>query len=227
MQSVEVVSYWEAWAQWWAGNKLETLTMWGVPMLWWARVGKLFQFAGGLVVVLDLVGPERLRKLSERTRQLRVRLKRTSPVKAVGERANAKTHANKGMLIATSSTRGPPSLISPQEAERRGAVIPNTWMSCVALLAGPLSAGLWIHFADSGTWLASIVLPLTIWFLATWVLLFTLPLLVYLGAALGLVVAQRLALLSAMLFADRPGHPMRWAAFLLVVVGFHFDLLGS
>lgn len=227
MQSAEVVSLWEAWARWLNGNKIEDLTMWGVRMLWWARIGKLLEFAGGLVVVLDLVGPERLRKLSERTRQTRTRLRQTPPTKAVGERANAKTHANTLLLTTGGSKWEPPRPVSLREAEQRGIAVSSPWMSCVAFLAGTLSAGLWIYYNDAGTWFGALVLPLLIGCLTAWVLLWVLPLVVYLGAALALVAAQHLMLLSAMVFADRPGHPTRWAAFLLVIVGFHFDLLAS
>lgn len=50
-----MVGYWEAWACWWSGVPLEDAVLWNLPMLWWARIGKLLQFAGGIVVVLDLL----------------------------------------------------------------------------------------------------------------------------------------------------------------------------
>ena len=37
------------------GVPLEDAVLWNLPMLWWARIGKLLQFAGGIVVVLDLL----------------------------------------------------------------------------------------------------------------------------------------------------------------------------
>lgn len=60
---MQSVGYWEAWSLWWSGTKLEDFAMWGLPMLWWARIGKCLQFAGTAIVILDLVGPERLRAL--------------------------------------------------------------------------------------------------------------------------------------------------------------------
>ncbi|MEV7042232.1 hypothetical protein [Amycolatopsis sp. NPDC051061] len=61
---MQVVGYWEAWSLWWSGQKVDGMEMWGLPMHAWARMGKLAQYAGGLVAVLDLIGHERLNKTS-------------------------------------------------------------------------------------------------------------------------------------------------------------------
>ncbi len=29
--------------------------MWGIPMLWWERIGKQLQYTGGVAVALDLI----------------------------------------------------------------------------------------------------------------------------------------------------------------------------
>ncbi|MCX2953141.1 hypothetical protein [Lentzea sp. NEAU-D7] len=68
---MQSLSYWEAWGRWWAGDSLAGTTMWGQQMLFWGRTGKLVQFAGGLVAVLDIVGSDRVeawgRQLKERS----------------------------------------------------------------------------------------------------------------------------------------------------------------
>lgn len=67
------------WRVWWSGRPTTTVTLCGVPMLWWGRVGKLLQFVAGLAVVLDLVEPERLRAVGAHARDrltaLRVEVK--------------------------------------------------------------------------------------------------------------------------------------------------------
>lgn len=63
---MQAVNYWQAWSLWWSGAKLEDFAMWGIPMLWWARIGKLLQFAGGAVVIIDLIGPARFATLGRR-----------------------------------------------------------------------------------------------------------------------------------------------------------------
>jgi hypothetical protein len=51
------------WSSWWAGRSTQNLYVLGLSMLWWGRIGKYLQFLGGLTVVLDIVGPERLRSI--------------------------------------------------------------------------------------------------------------------------------------------------------------------
>ncbi|MEV6232781.1 hypothetical protein AB0L88_33450 [Saccharopolyspora shandongensis] len=68
---VQDVGFWEAVGMWWGGQKLEDFTMWGWPMLWWARIGKCLQFLGGAVVVLDLIGPTRFHQAALYLRTIR------------------------------------------------------------------------------------------------------------------------------------------------------------
>jgi hypothetical protein len=55
-----------AWRVWSAGLSAGAEPLWGHTVLWWARMGKLLQFVAGLVVVLDIVGPNRLRSVGKR-----------------------------------------------------------------------------------------------------------------------------------------------------------------
>ncbi|MCI2423979.1 hypothetical protein MOQ72_41930 [Saccharopolyspora sp. K220] len=67
---VQDVGFWGAVGLWWDGQKLENFTMYGWPMLYWARLGKYLQFIGGALVVLDLIGAERIRNWSENIKKL-------------------------------------------------------------------------------------------------------------------------------------------------------------
>ena len=51
----------EAWNLWWSGNQLTDHTLYGVSILWLSRAGKLLTFLAGVTIVLDAIGPERLR----------------------------------------------------------------------------------------------------------------------------------------------------------------------
>ncbi|MEV6232782.1 hypothetical protein AB0L88_33455 [Saccharopolyspora shandongensis] len=62
------MNFFEAISLWWNGQKLEEFTMYGWPMLYWARLGKYLQFLGGAVVLLDLIGPDRFRRSALRLR---------------------------------------------------------------------------------------------------------------------------------------------------------------
>ncbi|SMD16204.1 hypothetical protein [Lentzea albidocapillata] len=53
-------------AIWFSGKQTSGATLWGLSMVWWGRAGKLLQFMAGCVVILDLVGPDRLRAIGAR-----------------------------------------------------------------------------------------------------------------------------------------------------------------
>ncbi|MER6581576.1 hypothetical protein [Nonomuraea sp. NPDC001023] len=60
----------------WTSGPLGSTTQWGpFTLFWWGRLGKCLQFLGGLVALLDLVDPEKVReaarKASARARKLR------------------------------------------------------------------------------------------------------------------------------------------------------------
>ncbi|HEU5469402.1 MAG TPA: hypothetical protein VFV67_02025 [Actinophytocola sp.] len=55
-------------SNWFAGRQASSITLFGLPMFWWGRIGKVLQFFAGCVVVLDLIGPERLRAAAELAR---------------------------------------------------------------------------------------------------------------------------------------------------------------
>ena len=56
------ITYLDAWSQWFAGREVDPqLRLWFMSILWWGRVGKIAAFLGGLTVILDLIGPDRLR----------------------------------------------------------------------------------------------------------------------------------------------------------------------
>jgi hypothetical protein len=55
------------------------LTLWGLPLIWWGRIGKLLSFLAGGTIILDIIGPERISDWS------RTRL-RVAPKTAAGAR---------------------------------------------------------------------------------------------------------------------------------------------
>ena len=61
------VGYLEAWARWFGGDAtLRDARLWGLPVLWWGRLGKSAAFLAGMTLILDIIGPERLRQFSAR-----------------------------------------------------------------------------------------------------------------------------------------------------------------
>jgi hypothetical protein len=58
----------DAWSLWLSGQEVDPqLSIGPMTVLWWSRVGKIAAFIGGATVILDLVGPERLRRVGRET----------------------------------------------------------------------------------------------------------------------------------------------------------------
>lgn len=67
MQSIDLG---EALASWLSGQKLgENTALYGLSVIWWARLAKVGTFLAGFTLILDLVGPERVRKVSRELRR--------------------------------------------------------------------------------------------------------------------------------------------------------------
>jgi hypothetical protein len=66
--SVDDLGLWEAWTWWFQGVPLDSVSLWGVPILWWGRIGKTAAFLGGMTVILDIVGPESIRAFGRRVK---------------------------------------------------------------------------------------------------------------------------------------------------------------
>lgn len=59
------LNYFEAWGMWWEGKSTLGHDLFGVvSMVWVGRIGKILSFAGGLTLLLDIIGAERLRRLA-------------------------------------------------------------------------------------------------------------------------------------------------------------------
>ena len=55
------MTFFNAWHLWWQGSLTRDFNLYGLGLLWWGRIGKAVAFIGALTVVLDLIGPDRLR----------------------------------------------------------------------------------------------------------------------------------------------------------------------
>lgn len=64
------ISYFEAWGMWLNGRSTLGNNLFGMPMIWWARGGKIAAFVSGFTVVLDILGPDKLREFADRVRRI-------------------------------------------------------------------------------------------------------------------------------------------------------------
>jgi hypothetical protein len=58
----------EAWRIWFSEGETRNLTLWGLKILWWGRIGKVVQLIAALTILAEIIGPERLRVFSKSLR---------------------------------------------------------------------------------------------------------------------------------------------------------------
>ncbi|WP_143168800.1 hypothetical protein [Amycolatopsis australiensis] len=176
------ISYWEAWQVWWSGKKLDDSTVFmQLSTVTWARIGKLLEFAGGLTVLLDLAGQDRIQQY-----------------------VRAATIAFEGLL--------------DWEIRRFVSFVDNfartVWIvaevSMMAALATALNSQI-----------------ITVTTIVLGVIVILINLLNLLTRQTMLVILLIAPALIYLLKGERTWHPVRWLAFLLFLIGFHFDLLTS
>lgn len=54
------VTYFEAWKMWLSGESVSQFYLFGLSILWWGRFGKIVGLVAGLIVISEIIGPERL-----------------------------------------------------------------------------------------------------------------------------------------------------------------------
>jgi hypothetical protein len=64
------VSWFGAWHLWFSGKPLTGLKLWGIDIIWWGRIGKILEFVAAYGVIVEIAGPERLRRYGESLRHL-------------------------------------------------------------------------------------------------------------------------------------------------------------
>jgi hypothetical protein len=64
------IGYFEAWRCWAGGQDIGDRELLTVPILWWGRAGKIAAFLGGATIILDLIGPERLKTWGKQKERL-------------------------------------------------------------------------------------------------------------------------------------------------------------
>ncbi len=181
-QAVQTISWWDAWALWFSGREVPGETYMGsFTILAWGRLGKLLSFAGGMTIVLDLIGDARTRKIG----------KKIEPI-------------SKRLMLATSKLSDPTSI--------------QTKSLRVLVYSLALLSILLFYVSRSTNSALSAQLG--------WLILSLVSLIVL--ARLLLSTANYFALLTQLDFlAARPAVFTRSLAGLLLLIGFHLDLLAS
>jgi hypothetical protein len=250
---VQSVSFWQAWGLWFDGQSVSGYTLWGLPVLWWGRLGKLGQFTGGLVAIIDIVGVARISAWGERLRARPVEGHRRTLAQTWRRTAEIYRDVYRDIVedVARRSAAKRPHLHpggGPKQRElepeaRRVKRILGTGLG-ILLVAG-WTLIIWHEFAgappaqpateDSTAWYWWVLLfvgALVFAFSWYWILMAVLAVLslaVNLVArawplvVYGLFVWPPLVLLRG----PQPDRSLRVIGVLLVVAGFGFDLLAS
>lgn len=199
---MQSVGYWQAWDLWLHGVKLDNYVMWALPLVWWSRIGKLLQYVGGTVVVLDLIGPERMVQISHKLKRIPRALLRWTNRQARNDPVGYFIiMCTSGLLFSLI----PIGIAVGFTAKRCGLWDQRCQLSSVtsaveAFLRLPALHADFAVFMIVGLFEAMLILS-TIWIVPF--------------------------LLAKVFAVGRRANLARWIAFALLTVGFHFDLLGG
>ena len=190
-------------------------------MLAWGRLGKVFEFVAGLTVVLDLIGPDRLRTFGGRLRGQSWRQfadRMDGPVMAGTAVILLSYNLLFLLFVFTGNAMAdlgvsPALLFGPA-----GAVAALLSLLGVGFLLLRTVRRRYDRQGRGGILRHAERLPTLIVGLV--------PIVLWVGLSRGLLLPLVNALARAF-DRTRPGHPLRWSAFVLFIVGFQFDLLAS
>jgi hypothetical protein len=245
---VQQVSWWQAWELWWSGKALSGYALWGMPMLWWGRIGKLAQFTGGLVAIIDIIGPDRIQAWGQRLRE-RSRGKRRRLFLVTAKRSGAIYREVFGDLVDTFQRAANSRPGSPGYGRRvpRRELSPEAirvrWVVRVVYVLLVVAGYAWMFWYDSVKtpsnaepawwWTPVLVIgAMLVLMIAPWLLILVLiaaSLVVNLAARFWPVALYYLVVWPPLLLlrGPQPDRSLRVVGVLLVVAGFSFDLLAA
>jgi hypothetical protein len=193
-----------AWREWLAGHDITHLPVFGIEVRWWGRLGKTLEFLGGLTVVIDLLGRERMEEFHATLLRRRARLL-------------ARFRSN-----VTTDGEIPVKTVDPKTAHEKGLR--------VAFIVGTVAMGLFIvvatHYAYQGDPMPVPVLLLFIAIAAPGLGGFVLG---PAGYLLGLLLVEAFVVTTLGQLKTREGLETRlkWIGLTIFIAGFSMDLLSS
>lgn len=207
----------QAWGYWLCGQQLAHATLWGFPILWLGRAGKIAQFVGAAMVLAEIIGPARIQAFGESLLAL-----------ASFEKVRSSLRAVIAWLRNLYYNRHPSPddlrerKVTWQEIKREPLLFVATAVSLSSVVVA------WVYSPLSAWW-ANLMLSILLLYLLQ---LFVAP---FVAAAIsvatlgviglvGLLVVKPIASLLALKALDIW---IKVFAFLCLVLGFHFDLLSS
>jgi hypothetical protein len=244
---VQTVSFWQAWGLWFDGQSVSGFRLWGLPVLWWGRIGKLGQFTGGLVAIIDIVGVARITAWGERLRARPIEGHRRTLAETwrrsraifraayrdlITDFAQSKEAKHRRLGLGFGKPKREPLDAETRRVKRILVTIVLIWSALLLVVV------IWVR----ATWDGRSVDPDLPWYWWVPILFFVLTFpfslwAVFTGLSLGLnLLARAFPLVAYGLFVwpplvvlrgPQPDRSLRVIGVLLVVTGFGFDLLAS
>ncbi|MER7079564.1 hypothetical protein [Saccharopolyspora kobensis] len=208
---------------WWSGEEIKKCILLGWKIVFWARIGKWLQFAAGLVVVLDLLGPDRLKNLALRFRGAgwkNIRDAWSSDEEMVREESSEDRPSGKSF--------GRRDLVVVVSVLFVGAI-----MEMMAILSIPgVVEGIHSHVPSPLGLSAVVMIGLVVLTYVNGLALLLFGILatgslIIVVLVLFFVVTGIAEIQYRALRGDPPGHPLRWVSLVLFLFGFSLDMLGS
>jgi hypothetical protein len=215
----------EAWGKWASGELAEEALLWGMSILWWGRIGKLTGFAAALAIIAEIIGPERLRAFGDSMHRM------IAPRRCLGFTVEVWRWMKLYAVRFVSKGAKEAKLTAEMEASKVNALI--GW-PCVLVFFGTWAGAVIVAFSEDEWYvgvLRIVMYCVPILFLSTLLCFVTVPVVAVSLCSGGLFLAMVDVLViepSAWLLERKQLDKLiKLGSVVLLILGFHFDLLAS
>ncbi|MDL1900497.1 hypothetical protein FBR02_06975 [Anaerolineae bacterium CFX9] len=226
MNAIE--EYIAAWSLWSQGLLGSDYLLWGVAIFWWARIGRIISAVSALTIVLEIIGPERLRRFGSRLRtNINFRWAARKVIRL--SRTVTRLFSFAAALLASSDDR---RLASTMDELFEDSPIITLFIHVLLIGFVVLSIQLVDAYLYDSFWIMKLfVILLTAAVL--WIISIVIVIILYAGASLlftlGALAINALVLKPMVWVLEQPdlSGKVRIISVALLIIGFHFDLLAS
>jgi hypothetical protein len=203
----------EAWARWFEGP-IATGELWDIPLFWWGRIGAMMQMIAAAAILVEIIGPVRLREFAKALRQASPK----GPLEGLRNHSLAWYRLQRDFGRARRNSR--------EEAQLAGRVMAHRGTLINAIFTLVIVATMMIAWSERD--LASVFAGAMIYGL---LFLFLTPFLILIlstfASALGIAVHGLIVGIAWILERRSLDKTVKLVSLLLLLAGFHFSLLAS
>ncbi|MBP6902563.1 MAG: hypothetical protein KBC73_20905 [Burkholderiaceae bacterium] len=205
----------QAWSLWLDGPLPADATYLGLKMFVWARAGKVLQFLGGATILAEIIGTQRLRQFGASLHAL------FSARAALAFLRDVWTFYKSWIGILRHDKNS--EAYQQADAQLNATLTGKLWIALLLLL---LLGGLALIWSEHDLW--GLLVIAVVWFFVLALITPTLVAVLGVAACLALMLVEAGVEATAWLL-ERPQLDLwiKLFAFLALLVGFHFDFLGS